>query len=149
MVKPLAEKSIKQRDALSKRRNKGLEDSVSKAPGFSCQGNVGGFIDMYLCCEVFATKIQHYYQTDSNLKKTKLNIDYLRKSLQHFNLHFDEQCLSEIFRGGEGKRSCKSARQLRNGYLHQLSEADKNEILDKHRNLSASMKKFLTLRIKT
>lgn len=134
--------------ALNQRRNAGLEGSVAKNPGFSCQGKVGNFISLYLMCDLFATKIQHYYQTDKQYKKTTLNTNSLKKALSHFGIHFDDNKLLILFTGGGGKRGKKSARQLRNGYLHQLSEADKLEIINKNELLTKEMKRFLTLRIK-
>lgn len=93
------------------------------------------------------TRLQHYYQTDKQLKKGKLNTEYLSKALEHFGLHLEKDKLLFLFKGGEGKKGQKSARQLRNGYLHQLSEADKSEIIDKHSMLIAEMKRLLNKRI--
>jgi len=139
----------KQESSLNLRRNAGLDDAVSKDPGFSCQGKVGEFIGLYLRCELFATRLQHYYQTDKQYKKTGLNTGSLAKAFVHFKLHLEKIKLLSIFQGGGGKRGKKSARQLRNGYLHQLSDADKSEIIDKHSTLTAEMKRFLKNRIKT
>ena len=145
----MIKRSSKQESALIARRNLGL-DSVSKNdPGFSCQGVVGEFIGLYLRCEVFATKLQHYYQTDKQPLQTRLNTQSLSKSLEHFNLHFNSESLLLIYKGGSGKRGSKSARQLRNGYLHELSSADKNEIEKKHSEYVKLMKRFLDLRLKT
>lgn len=138
----------KQQSALNQRRNTGLDDAVSKDPGFSCQGKVGDFIGLYLRCELFATRLQHYYQTDKKYKKTGLNTDSLAKALEHFGLYLGKIKLLSIFQGAAGKKGKKSARQLRNGYLHQLSNADKSEIIDKHSTLTLEMKRFLNKRIK-
>lgn len=40
-------KTDKEKSALTKRRNIGLDDAASKDPGFSCQGQVGEFIGLY------------------------------------------------------------------------------------------------------
>ena len=142
-------RSDKQESALNQRRNAGLEDAASKDPGFSCQGKVGEFIGLYLRCELFATRLQHYYQADKQYKKGGLNTDMLSKALDHFGFPLDQDKLLSIFKGGEGKRGSKSARQLRNGYLHKLSGPDKLEIIDKYSVLVKEMKRFLKKRIKT
>ena len=139
----------KQKSALTQRRNIGLNDAASKDPGFSCQGKVGDFIGLYMRCELYATRLQHYYQTDKKYKKSKLNTDMLSKALEHFGIPCDREILLLLFQGGEGKRKKKSAKQLRNGYLHQLSEADRSEIIDKHLILTTEMKKFLKKKIRT
>ena len=135
--------------SLNQRRNTGLDNAASKDSGFSCQGKVGDFIAIYLKCELFATRIQHYYQTDQQHKKTNLKTDYLSKALVHFGLYLEKITLLLIFQGGSGKRGNKSARQLRNGYLHQLSDADRTEIINKHSILKKEMNRFLKMRIKT
>lgn len=130
------------------RRNKGLANADATDPGFSCQGVVGEFVSVYLRAELLALKLQHYYQTDMQNKQTSLNITALRRAIKHFNLHFSEEKILLIFRGGKGKRGNKSAKQLRNGYLHRLSEADKKEIVCNGKSLIKEMAKLLKLRIK-
>jgi len=142
-------RSKKQESALTQRRNTGLDDAVSKDPGFSCQGLVGEFISDYLRCDLFATRLMNYYQADKQYKKTKLNTQALDEACRHFSLHFPKENILRLFRGGEGKRGEKSAKQLRNGYLHQLSKADRNEILEKSTEFTLPMKQLLKLRIKT
>ena len=145
----MIKRSSKQNLALIIRRNSGLETAAQNDPGFSCQGKVGEFIGFYLRCEVFATKLQHYYQTDKQPQKSKLNTQSLTKALEHFNLYFKSESLLYVFKGGSGKRGSKSARQLRNGYLHELSSADKNEIIQQHSEYVKLMKSFLKLRLQT
>jgi len=93
--------------------------------------------------------LQQYYQTDKGYKKTKLNTATLTDAIQHFGMYFSGDAVLMLFQGGEGKRGKKSAKQLRNGYLHQLSEADKNEIIDKDPSLIKEMEKFIHMRINT
>ncbi len=145
----MGRRSDKQESALNQRRNTGLDDAASKDPGFSCQGKVGEFIGLYLRCELFATRLQHYYQRDKQYKRGGLNTDMLSKAFEHFGIQFVQDKLLSIFQGAEGKRGSKSARQLRNGYLHQLSEPDKLEIIDKHPVLVKEMNRLLKKRIKT
>ena len=138
-----------QERALLKRRNSGLENAALNDPGFSCQGPVGDFIGLYLRCELFATRLQHYYQRDKGHKRGSLNTDQLSKALDHFGLPVESEKVLSLFRGGKGKRGKKSARQLRNGYLHQLSESDKLEMIEKHSTLKREMRKFLDRRLKS
>lgn len=141
-------KTNNQKNALIKRRNTSLENVSFLDPGFSCQGEIGEFIGLYIRCELCATRLQHYYQKDKQYKKSKLNTNMLSSALQCFDISLDKEILLLLFKGGEGKRGSKSARQLRNGYLHKLSESDRNEILIKHINMTTEMKKFLKKRIR-
>jgi len=143
----MSTRSESQQLALSNRRNKGLDDASTNDPGFYCQGKVGEFIGYYIRCEVLSTKLQHFYQTDKQNKQTGLNTKFLNEALIHFNLHFDNDTLIRLFQGGSGKRGKKSARQLRNGYLHNLAKSDKDEININAKYFISEMKKFLKLRI--
>ncbi|MDO6840359.1 hypothetical protein Q4602_12815 [Paraglaciecola chathamensis] len=141
-------KSVKQKVALVNQRNKELEGVKGLDPNFYCEGDVGKFISLYLQSEVFAKKLQRYFRTDENIKgKDELNIAALKAAIKRFRLDFDESHVSELFKGGSGKQNEKSARQLRNGYLHSLSVSDKNEILKKAESFVSKLKVFLSLRI--
>lgn len=137
-------KSDKQREALRNARNKELKAVRALDPGFSCQGLVGKFIGVYMQSEVFAKKLQVYYRTDTNKSgKDELQINVLKAALKHFDLTFPERDLPDLFAGGPGKRGSKSARQLRNGYLHALSPEDKKEITSKAKTLVPKLQKFI------
>lgn len=141
-------KSIKQKKALAKSRNKELESVRTLDPSFSCQGDVGTFIGLYLQTEVFAKKIQRYYRTDTNKSgEDKLNIAALKAALNHFELVYDNADLPDLFKGGAGKKNEKSARQLRNGYLHSLSNSDKQEIQKKASKFNSKLRGFLNIRV--
>lgn len=139
----------KEQSALTTIRNKGLSNAEAKDPGFACQGLVGEFLSSYLRCDLLVTRLQNYYQTDKQYKKTGLNTKALNEAFEHFDLHFPKDKILILFQGGQGKRGRKSAKQLRNGYLHELSIADKNEILDKGKTLIHEMNRLLKMRIKT
>jgi hypothetical protein len=140
-------KTTKQLSALNSRRNQCLYEAENCDPGFGCQGIVGQFIGYYLRCEVFATKLQNFYQKDNGYKETSLNTKDLKNAFSHFDIHLDNEKIIKIFQGGTGKRGTKSARQLRNGYLHQLSSADKTEIENNGLWFVSEMRKILQLRI--
>jgi hypothetical protein len=141
-------KSIKQKKALANARNKELDSVRNLDPNFSCQGDVGTFIGLYLQSEVFAKKLQRYYRTDTNKSgEDKLNIAALKAALNHFELAFDNSDLPELFKGGTGKKNEKSARQLRNGYLHSLSSSDKQEIQKKASKFNSKLQEFLNIKV--
>jgi hypothetical protein len=142
-------RTIQQQTALTVRRNTGLAVAEARDPGFSCQGIVGEFIGLYLRCELFATRLQNYYQVDMQCQETGLNTASLIKAFKHFGLHIQDQKVLGLFKGGSGKIGEKSARQLRNGYLHELTESDRNEIISNGPILITEMRKLLKMRINT
>ena len=137
-------KSEKQQEALRVTRNKELNAVHALDPGFSCQGIVGEFIGVYIQSEVFARKLQKYYRTDTKKSgKDELQVKTLKAALKHFNIDIPENDITDLFSGGPGKRGSKSARQLRNGYLHALTSEDKIEIEAKSRSFISKLKNFL------
>jgi len=146
----MKKKTEKQAEYIRKNRNSEIA-SVSKLnPNFSCQGVVGEFIDLYLQCEVMAKKLQSYYRSDTGKPgKNELQIQALTASLKHFSINYAPLDLSILFKGGGGTRGKKSARQLRNGYLHNLSPEDGKEIIMNASIFIPNMKAFLLLRIET
>ena len=141
----MKQKSKKQQDALAAQRNKELIAVHALDPEFSCQGVVGEFIGVYIQSEVFAKKLQAYYRTDNNKTgKDQLQITTLKAALKHFNIFVLETDISDLFSGGPGKRGSKSARQLRNGYLHALSVEDKKEIESKAKTFISKLREFIS-----
>ncbi|MDT7525104.1 hypothetical protein NOG12_03210 [Pseudidiomarina sp. GXY010] len=137
----MKQKTKKQQDALNKQRNKELRSVQLLDPGFSCQGIVGEFIGTYIQSEVFAKKLQTYYRTDTGKSgKEDLNLGTLKAAIKHFRFSVSEADISGLFKGGPGIRGSKSARQLRNGYLHALSVEDKKEIEEKANTFISKMK---------
>ena len=146
IARTMKKRTIKQQSSITTVRNTSLNDAASRDAGFSCQGLVGEFIGYYLRCELFASRLQNFYCTDKNYKKTGLNTKTLTNACEHFRTFFPNDIILVLFQGGGGKRDSMSARQLRNGYLHELSESNRAEILDNGKYL-IKMKRFLELRI--
>jgi len=141
-------KTKKQLAAINKSRNAELNAIRKLDPGFSCQGLVGEFIGLYIQSEVFAKKIQRYYWSDTNKSgKDNLYTRSLKAAMKHFNLEFSERDIKVMFTGGPGNKGMKSARQLRNGYLHSLSPNDANEIRAKASTLIPLLANFLSYRL--
>ena len=116
-------------NALSAQRRGVLIEITQRSPGFLCQGDLGAFLDLYFVAEVVARKIASFYQDDTNKPRyDKIQVLQLGAAIRHFKIIFPESDIRTLFRGGEGLRGTKSARQLRNGYVHSLSAEDRIEI---------------------
>lgn len=121
-----------------------LSEITQRSPGFLCQGSLGEFIDRYFVAETVARKLSLYYQEDDNKTKSdRLQVQQLRAALSHFSIVFSEQDVQALFAGGDGKRNTKSARQLRNGYVHSLSSGDRKEIEEKSVKLNPLLAEFI------
>lgn len=146
----MKQKSEKQLEHIRNARNSEIASVSNMNPMFSCQGVVGEFIDIYLQCEVMSRKLQSYYRSDTDKTgNNDLQIQVLEASLKHFSMDYKSIDINILFKGGVGARGNKSARQLRNGYLHSLSAEDKNEIIENASIFKLNMERFLLLRIET
>lgn len=136
-------KTKKQR-VLTPKEIRELRKIVQQKPGFSAQGNVGRFFDLYLLCEATARKLV-YYKTRKNSQI--LNIDSIKSTI---NLFFPNKTanipIENIFGSAvKRKRNDKTCRQLRNSYIHSLSKEDRNEIDRRINTLEQDMQKWLSL----
>ncbi len=123
-------------NTLSVKQKKELLNIAKLEPGFKCQGKVGLFLDNWLICEVLANRLIMYHKPG---KEPLIQWQYTQviSALKNFGIVYDDQKVEPVFKGGrKGKRGNKSARQLRNGYLHLLSENDKSEIESRSKELN-------------
>jgi len=140
----IVKRTTAQNADIARKRHSELCKTLNLSSGFSCQGVVGQFVDRYILCEIIGKKIQKYYQHDlQKPTKPELNLTVLKAALKHFKCDFDGTLLADILRGGGGKKGEKSARQLRNGYLHSLNPEDKVEIEQNFDVLIKKIEEFL------
>ncbi len=134
-------------NGLSSQKISTLEEIYKRKIGLECAGSIGIFIEKYIRCEALATKMISYYTEDSGKPKPKvLQINQIKAAFKYYNItHLEPLEIEKIFSGGEGKRGSKSARQLRNGFLHSLSPNDRKEIEDNISYLTVLMDKFISL----
>lgn len=126
-------------------RRNSLNVIAAKRIGFGCQGKVGTFIDNYIVCEATATKLVQFYKTDKKFKSSgPLRKDDIHDALVHFGIQINKLDVGAVFTGGSGKKGTKSARQLRNGFLHSISESDRIEIEAKYAYFMKLMSEFLS-----
>jgi hypothetical protein len=113
---------------LSEKQYKELKLIPALQPGFNKQGDVGVFFDLWLVCEVLAKKYIMYHK---QLEKPPIRWQYpeLTAALNAFSVSYASEKVKPVFKSGnDGKRGGKTARQLRNGYIHSLSVNDRKEI---------------------
>jgi len=150
---------VPQRNPCGLQTARNNELKAVRPTGFDCQGTVGKMIDLYLQSEVLAKKITGFYYKEKNLNNqtTDLNLGDLRKALKHFKLisygknpargKISECSINWLFKGGSGTPGKKSARQLRNGYVHTLNESDRLEMIKNGTFFVNNLKDFVGLQL--
>jgi hypothetical protein len=130
--------------AMTEQRKRALLDVTQLSPGFCCQGILGMFLDRYFVAEVLARKILSFYQDDTGKTHSdKVQLQQLIAAISYFGIAASNIDIRTMFLGGDGRRATKSARQLRNGYVHSLSSADRNEIEDRSKVLIRLLDNFI------
>ncbi len=113
---------------LNENQRKALREIIDSEPGFKAQGVIGEFLDLWLVCEVLVKKLIMYQKSESELP---MNWQWTQvgPALRNFGIMYEDEKVKPAFSGDrKAKRGEKSARVLRNGYLHTLSKSDTSEI---------------------
>jgi hypothetical protein len=112
-------------------------------------------IDKYLQAEVKARLIVNWHLVDKPPEEMppdeqKIGVFHVRAAMKHFNLHgplahqVPEDVLTDIFPGGPGGDPArKSMRQLRNAYLHSLSEPDREAMINRLERFNTVLDRFI------
>lgn len=93
-------------------------------------GEAECFVLNFISFEAQARRIWHYYRCRKKVKtesKAGIPIAELKKAMDHFGIQFDEGKLNALLDSKLDKREEKSARNLRNGMVHQWLEDDCKE----------------------
>ncbi len=91
---------------------------------------IATYLQTYIDCEILAQKLINFYKKDhGKTAPSTLFLPNILKASDYFSLSISRSELVRIFPGGEGKRSRKSPRQLRNAYVHAKRDADALEML--------------------
>lgn len=103
--------------------------------GFSCQGECGKFIDAWIVAEAIAKRLITYRtQKDVGISWKWTEVE---ASVKHFGLLLPDHLMTKkIFAGGPGQKSDRTPRQLRNTFLHGVSEETIEEMDSKGEGFS-------------
>lgn len=113
---------------LTESQRNALREVIASEPGFKAQGAIGEFLDLWLVCEVLVKKLIMYHKGEKELP-FKWQYNQIPPALDHFGIGYQGERIKPAFSGNQkAKRGAKSARVLRNRYIHTLSKEDRFEI---------------------
>ncbi len=163
---------IKQkRRNLTPKRIVALKALLSAKPDFASDHLLSSFLSSYLLCEALANRLVEYYELDvgaecmakekSTLNNRKpeippakdskknqfktLRVPTIRKSINHFALHFASADLNSLFKSSNNPGENRTARQLRNSYIHSLSSNAHDEICSRIQEFLDTMGRFIEI----
>ncbi len=134
----MAEFSSRQKRALRKLKT----CKPACVPGL---GNAECFLLNYISFEAKTRKIWQYYRCRKRSKPESnagMPIDELKKAMTHFEIKFDYAKLEIILDSKLTRRNKKSARNLRNGMVHQWLEDDCKEAANRYNDFSMLFNEF-------
>lgn len=156
---------------LSQKEKDSLINLVSEKPDFSDKC-LSKFFAEYFLCEALAHKLIFFYkkhklpQGNKTLKKITctyckrriclptgkkknsnfetLDVGVLKNALMHFSINFPDADADALFKSDMGtvENSNRSARRLRNEYVHNLSVSSRDEIIAESSRLLLLMERF-------
>ena len=107
------------------------------------------FLDEFVLCEVVCKSVVSMYRknnkTFTSEKDLKLDMKEIPAALKYAGYVIDLDVLNPIFAGSGNyrRRGSKSAKQLRNAIIHNLSEPDVLEMYNRYEYLHNTMNSFL------
>ena len=101
------------------------------------------FLEKYCFCEIATKRILSEYHKAQGRRMSKvIRIDSVRASLRFFHVAVDNQTIDKMFKS-EQKRGSRSARDLRDSIVHNLSIPDMKEVVDRKQELFLLMDGYL------
>lgn len=107
------------------------------------------FLDEFVLCEIACKAVVSMYRknnkTFTSEKDLKLDMKEIPAAIKYAGYNIDNDVLNVIFAGSGNyrKRGTKSAKQLRNAIIHNLSEPDVLEMCNRYEYLHNMMNTFL------
>lgn len=102
------------------------------------------FIEKFVLCEIATKNVLSYYGKEKDVKKIKMRSDTIKAALRHAQYDVDNEMLEKMFRAGK-KRGERSARDLRNGIVHDLKVTDIQEVIGRKDELFNLMDRYLEI----
>lgn len=144
-------------DKILPQRASALKEVFDAKPDLTSESDsdLAAFLSAYFLCEVLANKLIEYFETDNpptNVKSKKkksqfktLDVGKIKRALIHFSLDLPCDDTDTVFKSGKGKVGKRTARQLRNEYIHSLSLSARKEIAERAPELLGLMSRFCTV----
>jgi hypothetical protein len=108
-------------------------------------GKVESFTLHYISFEAQARKIWHYYRCRKKVQKESkagIPLGELIKGLKYFEIQFDNDKIHRLLDSNLRTRKRKSARNLRNGIVHQWLEEDCKEVETRYEEFIDCIEEF-------
>lgn len=129
------QKVVSRREFLNQLNNRAIKDQ---------------FIEKFVFCEIaIKTVIRDYYKIQRSEKETeniKMGLPTIKAALKHAQYDVRNENLEKIFKAKK-RRGERSARDLRNGIVHDLTEPDLQELIKRKNELFRLLDDFTTLLI--
>ena len=104
------------------------------------------FLEKFVLCEVGTKKaLSSYYQKNGNPKEVEdmtMSLTDIKKALEDAGFDISSMPLDEMYKKN-CNRGAKSARDLRNAIVHDLSAEDINELIDRWSDIEAVLDSYL------
>jgi len=125
---------------------KQIRSLLNRRPQHAGERSPEGFLLRYVFFEALIKTVGRYQResvgrikTTLKASKEALQIQLVQKWLDHFSIRVHPEKLKLILDSNLRRRGEKSARELRNGLVHQWDAADANEVMTRFDDLESAL----------
>ncbi len=108
---------------------------------------IGAFLEKFVLCEAGTKKaLSSYYQKNGNPKEIEdinMPLTDIKKALEDAGFDINSMPVDGMFKKNNN-RGAKSARDLRNAIVHDLSSEDIGELVDRWSDIEATLDSYLS-----
>ena len=104
------------------------------------------FVEQFILCEIgIKTILSFYYKNrgeEKAIENLEMPITTIKAALKDAKITIDDDTINKMFKAKQ-KRGARSARDLRNGIVHDLNVRDIQEVIDRKKELLSIMEIFI------
>ncbi|HBC3969270.1 TPA: hypothetical protein KD873_004310 [Vibrio parahaemolyticus] len=134
--------------SFSKTQKKNLKQLLDTLPRYELASGSEAFLLGYIAFESVSRMVWNYYRSVKANKKINethapLPLPTIKSAFKAYNIKVSDVVLDTILNSEKKKRGEKSARNLRNGLVHQWKYEDRKEVLDREHELIAKLSEVI------
>lgn len=124
----------------SKKQIKSLKNLSSSLPNCELTEGAESFLLCYISFEAICRKIWNFYRSAKSNKiinetHASLPLPAIKKVFKAYNFKISDAIFDDLLDSNKKKRNEKSARELRNGLIHQWKDQDRIEVIQREKEL--------------
>ena len=128
----------------SRQQMKSLNKLSSSLPSYELIGGAESFLLCYISFESICRKIWNFHRSAKankpiNETHASLPLPAIKKAFKEYKIKVSDTVFDNLLNSNKNKRNEKSARELRNGLIHQWKDQDRIEVIKREKELIGNL----------